>query len=288
LPSPPKSAAERPWQVFPRLAVLDLKFFDGDAPLLTGRPYQWKETELGELLAEVSGSFADGPQMDYFADFLEHPHGALPYRETETFQFRLVDLYRKGLRAADAKSRAQLAEKSRRLVASIDPKRRRVLAAELPEAVLRSLWEIQAPILLVPKGLDPTPAGSAVPEDETLRDWLRVLDRNLAEKGGDEDLKAILETVRGLLQTLDADNRGRFLRVHADLRVIAVRDARTNRQQPLSFARVQELREAGILFGFARACTATCAGIARGEHFAGTGAGLSRAVRRNPGFAPRR
>ena len=251
LPSPPQSEPERPYKVFPRLAGLGLSAFDADAPSVTDRDYQWEEGELHDLLADVSGLFDDGPPMDYLAAFLDHAGCARPYLDTEALQLQLVRLYRQSLQTAGAEGRRQQAERSRRLIAFVAPKRRRALAADLPDALLRRLWEAEAPILLVPKGLDPTPTGSAVPPDETLRDWLRVLDRNLGEKGRDEDLKAILETVRGLLQTLDADNRGRFLRVHLDLRVIAVHDAHAGRQRALSFAQVQTIQEGGSLFKFA-------------------------------------
>ncbi|WP_295622603.1 hypothetical protein, partial [uncultured Lamprocystis sp.] len=53
----------------------------------------------------------------------------------------------------------------------------RTLATDLPDGALRAIWAINAPILLVPK-LEPALVGDAIPDDETLRDWLQVLDSN--------------------------------------------------------------------------------------------------------------
>lgn len=250
-PTPPKSAPERPWQVFPRLRVLDILAFDGDAPSLTGQPCQWSEAELRSLLAEVSGPFSDGPRMDYLGAFLDCPRGARPYLATEALQAQLIRLFREGLRVAGPENRRQLAEKSRRLIGIVEAQRRLALAVELPEALLRGLWQIDAPILLIPKGLDAEPAGAAVPDEKALGAWLEALDQALtaADSGGQI---AILEAIQGLLRTLDPERRGAFLRVHRELRILAVRDPRADRQQALSFTQIRELREPGTLFGFAQ------------------------------------
>ena len=251
MPSPPKSASDRPWQVFPRLASLGLSPFDGDAGYLTDHACQWKEAELVELLGEVAGLFSEGSHMDYLESFLGPAHGVKPYLNTEAIQHSLARLFRKGFRAVNPERRRQQAEKSRRLIGFIQPENRLALAADLLESVLRCLWEVEAPILLVPKGLDPDPSGKAVPQEETLRDWLRVMDRLLTE-GAEDGQKAMLEAVQGLLKTLEEKDRGRFLRIHEDLRVIAVRDARDGHDRARSFGQIRALREAGTLFGFAQ------------------------------------
>ncbi|MBP6582565.1 MAG: hypothetical protein KA204_03705 [Chromatiaceae bacterium] len=252
LPSPPKAAPERPWQVFPRLAEMWLLPFDGDAPSLTRHPHQWTEEELLKVLAEVSGLFSDGPSMEYLEAFLKHPLAAAPYQTTGALQTRLIGLFRQGLRSAGPEGRRRHAERSRRLLEFIEPQRRLPLAAELPDATLRRLWAIEARVLLVPKGVDGTPGGQAAPDDGTLADWLAILDQGLAPAGHDNDRKPLLDAIQGLLKTLDPGRRGAFLRVHDRLRVIATRDARTGSQQALSFAEVQTLRDAGTLFGFAQ------------------------------------
>ena len=79
-----------------------------------------------------------------------------------------------------------------------------------------------------------------------------MLDRHLTLEGADADQEAILLVVLNLLKRLDADTRRRFLRVHQDLRIIAIRDARTRRNRAVSNAEVQAVQKAGTLFGFAQ------------------------------------
>ncbi|WP_295612794.1 hypothetical protein [uncultured Lamprocystis sp.] len=128
----------------------------------------------------------------------------------------------------------------------------RTLATDLPDGALRAIWAINAPILLVPK-LEPALVGDAIPDDETLRDWLQVLDSNPDRGISDGEQQAILSASQGLLKTLDTERRGHFLRVHEELRIIAVRDARTGGKQPVSTADVRAVEKAGTLFGFAGA-----------------------------------
>jgi hypothetical protein len=177
---------------------------------------------------------------------------AAPYQTTGALQTRLIGLFRQGLRSAEPEGRRRHAERSRRLLEFIEPQRRLPMAAELPEAILRRLWAVDASLLLVPKALDSTPAIQGVPDDRTLANWLAILDQGLAPAGHDDERKPILDAIQGLLKTLDPGQRGTFLRVHDRLRVIATRDARTGRQQALSFAEVHTLRDAGTLFGFAQ------------------------------------
>ena len=248
----PRPLERLPWDVFPGLKGLDILAFDADAPSLTGRPYQWTEDELLKLLAVLTWPFSNRPAMEYLEAFLQHPLAAAPYRTTEALQTRLVALFRRGLGDAGAEGRRHQAERSRRLMGFVEPKRRRALAAELPDALLGRLWGVDAPLLLVPKGLDATQAGEAVPDNRTLAEWLGILDQGLTAAGDGDAQKPILDTVQGLLKTLDPTRRGDFLRDHKGLRVIATRDARSGRQQALSFAEVETLREARTLFGFAQ------------------------------------
>ena len=125
------------------------------------------------------------------------------------------------------------------------------IAAELPETVLRRLWEIDAPVLLVPKGMAPEQQGTCRPDERTLAAWVGVLDRALDSTASDEVRSCILGAAQGLLKTLDAEARGRFLNDHRALRIVEVQDARTGLRKPASFEHLDQLRNAGTLFGFA-------------------------------------
>ena len=209
LPTPPKSALQRPWQVFPRLKANGLLMFDADAPSLSIRQPQWQETELDDLLGEVTGLFTDGPRMDYLTDFLDHCAG--PFLKTERLQLQLIALFRAGLLAA-GEARRQHAEKSRRLFEFVEPARRLALVVNLPDSVLQAIWKVETTILLLPK-LEPALFGHANPDDDTLRVWLQVLDDQLGIKLSDSNQQAILDASQGLLKALDGERRGRFLRI---------------------------------------------------------------------------
>lgn len=252
LPTPPKSDPQRPWHVFPRLKSSGLLPFDVTAPSLSNpnRSSQWKETEVDDLLSEVTGLFTDGPRIDYLADFLASCAG--PVLNTGPLQQRLIALLRTGLIAASRDGRRQHAEKSCRVIGFVEPTRRLMLAAELPEPVLRGLWGIDSPILLIPRGLEPELVSTPETSEGAWAAWLRVLDRHLAMDDAEADQQAVLDVVADLIRRLSADTRGRFLRVHKDLRIIAIRDARTGRNRAVSGAEIRAVREAGTLFGFAQ------------------------------------
>ncbi len=248
VPGPPRSDPERPWSVFPNLAACSVTAYDVEAPRLGDAPHQWQEAELAHLLSRVDGLFAHAPAMDYLAKFLDScARSCLP---AASVQRLLVDLLRNGLRSADLGARRQVTAKGRRLIGFLKPEGRLALSCELPEAVLKDLWEINAPVLLIPKDLDAADRpGEATCDERTLADWLRVLDRALdAEKGVQEP---ILDAMRGLLKILPAGDRGGFLQSHPTLRIIQVRDARSGEGKPATLADLEQMRDAGLLFHFA-------------------------------------
>ena len=246
LPTPPESDAQRPWQVFTRLKTTGLLMYDAEAPCLSNRYPQWQENELDNLLSEVSGLFTDGPRMDYLFDFLEGY--AKPFLQTEKLQLRLVTLFRAGLLAAGSAALRQYTEKSRRLFELVEPARRLTLISDLPDSVLRAIWKVETTLLLLPR-LEPALSGNASPDDATLRDWLQVLDHQLEELS-DSNQQAILDASQGLLKRLDSERRGRFLRIHDSLRVIAIRDAQTGKNRAVTGAKIRAVRTSGTLFGF--------------------------------------
>ncbi|WP_201095975.1 hypothetical protein [Thiocystis minor] len=253
-PAPSKADPQWPWQVFPRLSGHRWLLFDQAAPALLDQTRQWLAPELEQLLAEVPGIFSDGPRMEYLAEFLES--SARPFLNMESLQRRLVELLRAGFIAADASVRTtpELADKVRRLIALLEPRHRLDLTTELPETTWHALWFIGAPILLVPKlvskkgsarSLD---SGVAVPTDDTLREWLSVIDQHLSDFP-DQTQDKLLGASKILLKTLDPSRRGQFFQKNLTLRVIAMRDARTKRTRPASPVEIFKIHDAGCLFG---------------------------------------
>ncbi len=249
VPPPPQSAPARPWQAFPELEALNVLPYDAEAPCLWDGPRQWQEAELIRLLSRVDGLFTDDLSMGYLEGFLATCAG--PYLGTESLQLRFLALLRDGMQAAPEQARRQVATKARRVIGFVEPQRRLTLSGDLPEPVLRQLWGVDAPVLLVPKAMEPELPGKGVPGEQTLGAWLGVLDLALAFEEGEAAREAILGVVQALLRTLEPADRGRFLRVHRWLRVIAVRDARAGAERPVSYDDLEQLRGAGTLFGFA-------------------------------------
>ena len=251
VPTPPRSAPDRPWKVFPKLAACDVSPYDMRAPRLKEKSHEqeWQEPELEVLLSRIEGLFLEAPAMDYLAEFLDSCAG--PHRFTENMQRRLLGVLRVGLRAVGRDALRQVTAKARRLIGFVDPQRRLELPAELPESILKKLWEIDAPMLLVPKDLEPDQSGRAKPDEGTLAAWLRVLDRALDSNGKRQTQQPILEAVQGLLRTLSAEARQRFLRERQTLRIIGVRDVRSGVEKPVSLEYIKGVQEAGTLFRFA-------------------------------------
>ena len=248
LPKPPGSAPERPWKVFPDLAACGIVPYDAEAPCLgaSDKPGRWSEQELERLLSRLDGLFEDVPSMDYMIQFLQDCAG--PHLSAERVQSGFLGVLRRGLRAAKTENWRRVAAKAGRLVGFLHPERRLELDAELPESILNDLWRIDAAVLLVPKGMKPESHGEASPDARSLAAWLSVLDRALDSADNEEAHQPILEAMQGLLQTLSAEDRVRFLREHDALRVIRVREARSGVEKPASFAYLERLRETSCLF----------------------------------------
>ena len=262
LPKPPRSASERPWKVFPELTTCDIVPYDVEAPCLglSDKPGEWPERELESLLSWLDDLFVDAPSMDYVIAFLETCAG--PHLSTERVQRGFLGALRHGLRAAGHEARRRVAAKASRLVGFLQPERRLELAAELPESILKDMWAIDVLVLLVPKGMEPEPPGKASPDQPALAAWLGVLDRALDSPDDEGAHQPILQAVQGLLQTLSARDRGRFLREHRTLRVIGVRDARSEVEKPVSVEYLDQIRGAGCLFTFAEGLREARMGIA--------------------------
>ena len=257
VPTPPHSAPERPWKVFSNLTACNVEPYDIDAPRLGDAPRQWQEAELTDLLFQVEGLFMQAPAMDYLADFLDSCAGPSLY--TENLQRRLLVLLRNGLRAAGLDARRQFAAKTKRLLGYLQSKRRLDLSSDLPERELAKLWNIDVPVLLVPKGLEADPPGGAVPDERTLADWLRLLDRALDSNKGEQG--PILDAMQRLL-TLSGEARGRFLRVNRTLRIIGLLDPRIGVEKPVSIEVLEQLRRSRTLFSLAGGLREARMGIA--------------------------
>ena len=268
VPEPPKSARERPWKVLPKLAACDVVPYDAETPRLckSDKPGEWAEQELQILLSRLDGLFVDAPSMEYLTEFLRSCAGQ--HLSSERVQMTLLTEMRRCLRSAGLEARRQVATKASRLIGILQPERRLEIATELPESVLDGLWKVDAPVLLVPKGMDSErgvkarPDENARPDEPTLAAWMEVLDDALDSTASDDVRNRVIGAMQGLLRTLATEAKGRFLRANRALRIIEVQDARCGRKKPASFEFLEQVRGAGTLFGFAEGLREAAMGIA--------------------------
>ena len=262
LPKAPNSAPDRPWKVFPNLNDSNVVPYDVTAPRLglSDKPGEWPEEELENLLSRVDGLFVDAPSMDYLIEFLESCAG--PHKTSEQIQHRLLVMMRTGLRTSGLATRRQVAAKASRLASFLQPEVRLEISSEFPEWILRGLWEIDAPVLLVPKGMDPEPRGMASPGVETLAAWLEVLDGALDSTDEGSAQPPILAAIQGLLRALPDDARRQFLQTNPALRVIGVREVQSAADKPISIDYLDRIRADGTLFRFSAGLRSEAMGIA--------------------------
>ena len=260
VPTPPRSAPHRPWNVFPKLAACNVTPYDAGAPSLGSAPSPWQEEELEILLSRTDGLFVRPPAMDYLAEFLESCTGRC--LSAENLQSLLIGALRNGLQTAGQHERRQVATKACRLLEFVEPERRLALSSQLPDSILKNLWDIDTPTLLIPRDLKPEQLGCAKPDSRTLATWLRALDQALDSNDGEDVQQPILAVMQGLLETLPAEARGDFLRTNRELRVVRIRDARSGVEKPVSFEYLNRVRTAETLFHLAEGLGDKAMGIA--------------------------
>jgi len=252
MPIAPPNQLDCLWQTFPDLARMEVIPYDSGAPRLIASERQWPEAEVDQLLSSATLTLNDPLGMSYLAAFLEDSYCAAPYRNTLAMQGRLLGLLRRALAKATPAQRSQGTEEVKRLIDLVIPENRFGLAAEIPEPWLAGLLRIEAACLLVPKGLEPSGRpGRAVPDDRTLALWLQYLDKVLQSNPNDKAMTSLLAVVKGLLKSRDDQARGTFLKVHLDLRILAVHDCRLQRERAVSLREIEAVREVGTLFDYA-------------------------------------
>lgn len=250
LPAPPPSVPQRPWDVFPNLSRLEILPFDREAARLVAEEPQWREDEIQDLLANVPNVFSEAPRIHYLSQFLHNC--AAPYKGTELLRSRIIGIIQEGFQHAGLQKLGRHGAAIRQLVTFIPSQYRSSIPETLPDDLTARLWSIDSPVLLVPKELDPDESpGTAVPDGDILTKWLSIVDQALDLSPASAELSAILNFAQGLLKSLDNDTRGRFVRTHSQLRVLAVRDVRTGRDRAVSFQDIERVRGSGSLFGFA-------------------------------------
>ena len=248
MPLTPESSPDRPWETFPELRSLEITPIETDAPhLLEGTP-QWNETELKLLLSNLPGVFMNPQIMDYLEQFLEG--SVQPFLNTIAVQSALIKEFRRRLSNSRHSNRLAIKTKAKRLFGYINPQRRVMLSAELPDSVLTRIWQQDTSALIIPKGFQADPSDQSEIEGSDFLAWLFVLDSVLDDAEMQEATDSILVAMQGLLKLMPPDKRSHLIRANANLRVLGVRDARTAKVKALSMSDIGRIRGTGTIFGF--------------------------------------
>ena len=248
----PKSDRKRPWQVFPKLSAFDVIAYDVESKCLRSQmqsPGAWRKEELDSLLNQVNGLFESAPSMGYLIKFLDSCVRK-KHRNSNRFQRRLLNMMRIGLLNSEPANRRKVATNGSNLIGFLNSNIRLKIATDLPESILKKLWQIEAPLLLVPNGLDSETKSKSVPDKNSLVKWLNILNDAfyLPENNGDRE--RIVGAIQGLLRALPEAARRQFLQQHRTLRIIKVGDAWNGEDDLRSVEDLNQNRKAGTLFHF--------------------------------------
>jgi len=251
MPAPPASEPQRPWEIF---SALDERgtVIDADAPDVSESSLQWGERET---LAAVQSIQVDAlfskAGFDYLGDWFGMRPGRLPYCQNREVQTAMVRVLRIGLQRGGLGKVRRFAKSFSNALSALDEQRCIGLGARdtsaatsIPDAVFQALWSVDSDLLLVPQDLF-IQGSNAKPREHDLFRWLEAIQPLLNDRSLGV---ATMTTCRELLNTLDAASRKSFLERNKDIRVIAARNVRTGRDEPLSWRQIEEFREQHALF----------------------------------------
>lgn len=252
MPAPPASEPQRPWEIFSALDEHGT-VIDADAPDVSESSLQWGERET---LAAVQSIQVDALFSKAGFDYLGHWFGMrltgrLPYCRNREVQTAMVRVLRTGLQRGGLGKVRRFARSFSNALSALDEQRCIGLGARdtssatsVPDAVFQALWSVDSDLLLVPQDLF-IQGSNAKPREHDLFRWLEAVQPLLNDRSLGV---ATMTTCRELLNTLDPASRKSFLEQNKDIRVIAARNVRTGRDEPLSWRQIEEFREQHALF----------------------------------------
>jgi hypothetical protein len=254
IPRPPKSDQSRPWAIFPSLDKLGMAI-DVDATAICSSSLQWGESDTLAAVKSIDlkKSLTKG-DLDYLSSwFGMKARGQLPYLGTKEVQKALVNKLRgalithglasvRGVKTSFMNVVASLADEYRIGLGTQDAK----AAATINENTFRALWRVESDLLLVPADLLIGECKSERNEYD-LAAWLNELQPLL---DNDADGNSAMLAAKALLEMLDLEKRKSFLSSHSTLRIITSRNIHTQKDQPLSWSELNDLKQQYALFSY--------------------------------------
>lgn len=252
MPAPPASEPQRPREIFAAIDELGT-VIDTAAPDVSESSLQWGEHET---LAAVQSIQVDAlfskAGFDYLVGWLEmRLTGKLPYWKNREIQTAMVRVLRAGLQRGGLQRVRKFAKSFSNALSALDEQscirlgaRDTTAAKSIPDAVFQALWAVDSDLLLIPQDLF-VQESNAKPREHDLLRWLEAVQPLLNDRSIGV---ATMTTCRELLNTLDAPSRKSFLERNKEIRVIAARNVRTGRDEPLSWRQIEEFREQHALF----------------------------------------
>lgn len=252
MPAPPDSERQRPWDIFPILEKLGT-VIEENAPHVSESSPQWREDETLAMVRSIHvEALFSKAGFEYINDWLDMRYrGRLPHWPDREIQAAMVGMLRIGLQRAGLEKVRKFAKGFSDVLSALDDlrciglgARDTAAATSIPNVVFQTLWSVDSSVLLVPQDL--IRRGTKVkPSEADLSRWLASVQPLL----NDPSLSvATMTTCRELLSTLDALGRRDFLARNKALRVIAARNVRSGKDEPLSWHQIEELRKHHALF----------------------------------------
>lgn len=264
MPKPPTSESGRPWEIFGALEKLGT-VIDVDAPAISEKQSQWDESDTLAAIRsiDVKATFSKAG-LDYLGKWLAMgQQGRLPFMKAAETQSTLVRIIRAGLQSCGLAKVRRFAMSFSDVLLSLDDRRciglgarDTAAASSIPDRVFQDLWTVDSDVLLVPQDLLQR-APAFKPDDADLQKWLQTLQPLLDDPSLGE---ATMTACRDLLNTLELSKRSTFLARNKDLRIIAARNVRSGKEEPLSWRKMEDLQEQNALFA-AGSATARAAGL---------------------------
>lgn len=257
IPSPPESATNRPFEVFPRLAAIaeecSITYQDWPQLRAEGTQSSWRRDTLGRLLeVPVEKVFSQAAQLDYLVSFLECcPGEALTHDGTVT---RLLGIGKEALSSFELSQLTANRSLVSRFLAVIPQERRlplRRIGSSAAELLLRRICSLELTVLPIPDQLNPpTPAVAVVSVQLSEVDVVRML-HALAEpqeSGDDDSLRQARSDLA--LQVVEAagDVKERVLHRCADLPLFWVRAPGAQAGLTVSWKALQAYKQQKALF----------------------------------------
>lgn len=253
LPAPPQDAPNRPWDVLPRLKLLNNTLFkDNDSADISNGIPQWPMETIQQILQEPPRDlFADTVQLDYFHQFLEVINPMLGSGEVQQV---LLSFIREAIAHHDQQRIRRNKQKISRIIGHLAPDKRwkfgvleEKAKGNSSDAVLKALWTCNTKILPVPAYLEGEgdKAATGKLDNDCVKQWLAAIQPFIVQD------ESALPLTKSIVEAMSQQDRRILLRAKHDWQILSVYSATQQKEIPVSYHDLESAKQNGLLFAFA-------------------------------------